>query len=112
MWDRRRFIGAGSGLLLSTAAPRWAWSVQAERAKLPLAPFGRPADGAGRGVERDELPLAAGGVTVEQAVAEDRAAHVHRHVRVFPGLRRPPAALAARERVGVGALPGAGDDEE
>ena len=40
MWDRRRFIVAGSGLLLSTTGPRWAWSLQANGDKLPLARFG------------------------------------------------------------------------
>lgn len=40
MWDRRRFIVAGSGLLLSTAGPRLAWSLQADGGTLPLARFG------------------------------------------------------------------------
>jgi CubicO group peptidase (beta-lactamase class C family) len=40
VWDRRRFIMAGSGLLLSTAGPRWAWSLQADSGGPPLARFG------------------------------------------------------------------------
>jgi len=31
---------AGSGLLLSTAGPRWAWSLQADSGRLPRARFG------------------------------------------------------------------------
>jgi len=40
MWDRRHFIMAGSGLLLSSAGPRWAWSLQADSGGPPFTRFG------------------------------------------------------------------------
>ena len=60
-----------------------------QRSVLAFSAFRRPAHRAGLRVDRKKLSLLLRRVTIDQTVAKNRRAHVHRDVGILPGSRSP-----------------------